>query len=196
MKASDIMRRPVVAATPTATARDVAIQLLMGEFSGVPIAQSDGSVVGIVTELDLIRAVLRAGKALETTLAQDIMTRDVTTVDGETPMEDVMRVLEERHHPGPGDRPGQARGGHLAVRHSEGDDRTSSYGSPEVVAGRSDDCPRVADEKSYPSHRQRISWRRSVHRLHMRSLIQGRGSGSSPYVGTRMAASAASIEPL
>lgn len=97
MKASDIMRRPVVAATPTATARDVAIQLLMGEFSGVPIAQSDGSVVGIVTELDLIRAVLRAGKALETTLAQDIMTRDVTTVDAETPMEEVMRALEEKN---------------------------------------------------------------------------------------------------
>ena len=52
-------------------------------------------MVGIVTELDLIRAVLRAGKALETTLAQDIMTRDVTTVDAETPMEEVMRVLEE-----------------------------------------------------------------------------------------------------
>jgi CBS domain-containing protein len=88
----------VVAATPTATARDVAIQLLMGEFSGVPIAQSDGRVVGIVTELDLIRAVLRAGKALETTLAQDIMTRDVATVDVEAPMEEeVMRVLEEKN---------------------------------------------------------------------------------------------------
>jgi hypothetical protein len=70
MKASDIMRRPVVAATPTATARDVAIQRLMGEFSGVPVAQSDGSVVGVVTELDLIRAVVRAGKALEITLAR------------------------------------------------------------------------------------------------------------------------------
>ena len=116
MNASDIMRRPVVAATPTATARDVAIQLPMGEFSGVPIAQSDGSVVGIVTELDLIRAVLRVGKPLETTLAQDIMTRDVTTVDAQTPMEDVMRSWRRRT---------SARGGHLAVRHSEGDDRTN-----------------------------------------------------------------------
>ena len=97
MKASDIMRRPVVAATPTATARDVAIQLLMGEFSGVPVAQSDGSVVGVVTELDLIRAVLRAGKALETTLAQDIMTRDVTVVNAETPLEEIMKVLEEKN---------------------------------------------------------------------------------------------------
>ena len=33
MNASDIMRRPVVAATPTATARDVAIQLLTGVSS-------------------------------------------------------------------------------------------------------------------------------------------------------------------
>jgi CBS domain-containing protein len=34
---------------------------------------------------------------LETTLAQDIMTRDVTTVDAETSMEEVMRVLEEKN---------------------------------------------------------------------------------------------------
>ena len=54
-------------------------------------------MVGVVTELDLIRAVLRAGKALETTLAQDIMTRDVTTVDAETPMEEIMKVLEEKN---------------------------------------------------------------------------------------------------
>jgi CBS domain-containing protein len=97
MKASEVMHRPVVAATPTATARDVAIQLLTGEFSGVPVAETDGSVIGIVTELDLIRAVSRAGKALETTLARDIMTRDVTCVDAETPIEDVMNVLEEKN---------------------------------------------------------------------------------------------------
>jgi CBS domain-containing protein len=54
-------------------------------------------VIGIVTELDLIRAVSRAGKALETTLARDIMTRDVTCVDAETPIEDVMNVLEEKN---------------------------------------------------------------------------------------------------
>jgi CBS domain-containing protein len=34
---------------------------------------------------------------LETTLAQDIMTRDVTTVNAETPMEEVMKVLEEKN---------------------------------------------------------------------------------------------------
>ncbi|HET7870262.1 MAG TPA: CBS domain-containing protein [Actinomycetota bacterium] len=96
MKASDIMHRPVVAATPTATGRDVAIQLLMGEFSGVPVAQADGSVVGVVTELDLI-SVLRGGKALETTLAQDIMTKDVATVGVETPLEEIMKVLEEKN---------------------------------------------------------------------------------------------------
>ena len=97
MKTSDIMRRPVVAATPTATGRDVAIQLLTGEFSGVPVARSDGTVVGVVTEVDLIRAVTRAGKALETTLAEEIMTREVTTVDVGTPLDEIMRVLEEKN---------------------------------------------------------------------------------------------------
>jgi CBS-domain-containing membrane protein len=125
MKASDIMRRPVVAATPTATARDVAIQLLMGEFSGVPVAKSDGTVVGVVTELDLIRAVTRVGKALETTLAEEIMTREVTSVDVGTPLDEIMKGPGgEEHHSGPGDRQRQARRGHLAVRRPEGNYRT------------------------------------------------------------------------
>jgi CBS domain-containing protein len=34
---------------------------------------------------------------LESTLAQDIMTRDVTTVDAETPLEEIMKVLEEKN---------------------------------------------------------------------------------------------------
>ena len=43
MKARDIMGRPVVAAAKTTTARDVAIQMLMGGFSGMPITERDGA---------------------------------------------------------------------------------------------------------------------------------------------------------
>jgi len=93
MKARDVMNRPVVAAARTTTARDVAIQMLMGGFSGMPVTERDGDVVGIVTELDLIRA-LRAGKSLDSTRTEDIMTRDVITVDVEAPVEEVMEIMD------------------------------------------------------------------------------------------------------
>src|SRR3972149_6633935 len=95
MKASDIMNRPVVAAAGTTTARDVAIQMLMGGYSGMPITARDGSIVGIITELDLIRA-LRSNKPLDTTTAEEIMTREVITVDVSASVEEVMEILDTR----------------------------------------------------------------------------------------------------
>jgi len=92
MNAQDIMNTPIVAASMMAFAREVAVYMLLGGFSGVPIADRDGSLVGIITELDLIRA-LRAGKNLETTRVTEIMTRDVVTVDVTTSVEEIMEIL-------------------------------------------------------------------------------------------------------
>jgi CBS domain-containing protein len=91
--AGDIMTRPVVAASRTTTARDLAIQMFLGGFSGMPVTERDGQIIGLVTEFDIIRAV-RAGRPLATTVAEAIMTRDVITVDVETSLEEVVEILE------------------------------------------------------------------------------------------------------
>lgn len=96
MNARDIMNQPVLGAAKTATARDVAIQMLTGGFSGMPITERDGTLVGIITELDLIRA-LRAGKPLETTTAAEIMTADVITADADDTIETVIELLDTKH---------------------------------------------------------------------------------------------------
>lgn len=96
MKAAKLMRRPVVAATPRASVRDVAMQLVANGFSGMPVAERDGTVIGVITEADILRA-LTEGKPLETLAAEDIMTKNVITVDLETPMMDVMKMLQDHH---------------------------------------------------------------------------------------------------
>src|SRR4030042_4019128 len=93
MNAQDIMNTPIVAASTMAAAREVAVYMLLGGFSGIPVADRDGSLVGIVTELDLIRA-LRAGKSLGTTPVTEIMTRNVVTVDVSASMEEIMEILD------------------------------------------------------------------------------------------------------
>jgi CBS domain-containing protein len=93
MKARDVMNTPIVAASTMAAAREVAVYMLLGGFSGVPIAEGDGCLVGIVTELDLIRA-LRAGKSLETTHVTEIMTREVVSVDVDASVEEIMEILD------------------------------------------------------------------------------------------------------
>ena len=96
MKAAKLMRRPVVAATPRASVRDIAMQLVANGFSGMPVAERDGTVIGVITEADILRA-LTEGKSLETLAAEDIMTKNVISVDLETPMPDVMKVLQDHH---------------------------------------------------------------------------------------------------
>ena len=95
MNAIDIMNRPVLAATRSASARDLAIQMLMGGFSGIPITERDGALVGLVSELDIIRA-LRAGKPLDTVTAAEIMTTEVITVNADATVEEIMEIMDTK----------------------------------------------------------------------------------------------------
>jgi CBS domain-containing protein len=94
LTANDIMERPVVAATPRASLRDIAGQLVTNEFSGMPVADSDGRVVGVITESDLVRTLLE-GKRLENLTAAEAMTGPAITVDVNTPLGEIMKCLEE-----------------------------------------------------------------------------------------------------
>lgn len=95
LKAKDIMEIPVIAATPQASLRDVATQLVTNEFSGMPVAAPDGRVVGVITESDIIRTLIQ-GKRLENLTAADVMTGPPITVDVNAPLEDVMKSLEDQ----------------------------------------------------------------------------------------------------
>lgn len=94
VRAKDIMEKPVLAATPLASLRDVATQLVTNEFSGMPVAASDGRVVGVITESDIVRTLIE-GKRLENLTAGEVMTGPPITVDVNTPIEDVMKALED-----------------------------------------------------------------------------------------------------
>ena len=94
LTAKDIMEQSVLAATSRASLRDVAIQLVNNEISGMPVAADDGRVIGVITEADIVRALLE-GKRLENLTASDVMTGLPITVDQNTSLADVMKSLEE-----------------------------------------------------------------------------------------------------
>jgi CBS domain-containing protein len=88
------MRQPVLAATRRTAVRDVMTHLVVNGISGMPVADADGRVVGVVTESDVLR-VLVEGDPLNRLLAQDIMSPDPITVESETPVPEVMHTLHD-----------------------------------------------------------------------------------------------------
>jgi len=86
----------VVSATKRASARDIALQLLTGLYSGMPVTDEEGRVVGVITELDLLEAVAD-GRDLIKTTAEEIMNREVMTANVETPVDDLIKIMTDQH---------------------------------------------------------------------------------------------------
>lgn len=95
MRVAEIMTKPVIATTPRASVRDIATQLVANGFSGMPVAQKDGTVIGIITEYDILMAISE-GTPLEKLIAEEIMTKAPLTVDVDTNVEEAIRLFEER----------------------------------------------------------------------------------------------------
>jgi len=94
MNASEVMRRPVIATTPRASVRDIATQMVINGFGGMPVTDREGVILGIITEADILGALVD-GKELETLTAADIMTPDPITIDPDCSLDDVMKVLDD-----------------------------------------------------------------------------------------------------
>lgn len=96
LKAKDIMTRPVLSARKNASARDIALQLLSGLFSGMPVTDEDGRVIGMVTEFDLLGNICE-GKELSKLTAEDIMSENTITADVNTPVRDILNIMLDKN---------------------------------------------------------------------------------------------------
>ena len=114
--AKDVMTSPVITVHPDTSVKDVAALMLTHHISGLPVVASDGELLGIVTEADLLyketgprqkdeRAVKGFppfGKAVNTVkkarglTAADLMTSPVVTVDEETLVREIAGVMVRR----------------------------------------------------------------------------------------------------
>jgi CBS domain-containing protein len=91
-----MMSPQVVVAKENTNAEQISSRLLAGEFNGVPVVDDNGAVVGIVTALDILKALQGGKKKLNEMLARDIMTPNPSTVKKDTPIEEIIRILVEK----------------------------------------------------------------------------------------------------
>ncbi|HEY7060667.1 MAG TPA: CBS domain-containing protein [Chloroflexota bacterium] len=92
MKAADIMRQPVLTTMPWTPVHDVLAQLVRLNVSGMPVVERNATVIGVVSEGDVLRTVVE-GIPSDMLAVRAIMSPDPITVDLETPLGEVMRTL-------------------------------------------------------------------------------------------------------
>ena len=93
MKVRDLMWTHVITAESGSLASHAGIRMTVGKISGLPVVDAEKSLIGMVTEFDLVRA-LRADTDLAATSVDELMTRDVISVEADTPIDEVMEILE------------------------------------------------------------------------------------------------------
>ena len=89
------MSPQVVVAKENTNAEQISSRLLAGEFNGVPVVDDNGAVIGIVTAIDILKAI-QGGKKLNAMLARDIMTPNPSTIKRDTSLEEIIRILVEK----------------------------------------------------------------------------------------------------
>lgn len=118
MKAHHIMTHHVITISPDATLADAARLMLANHFSGLPVVDAKGELVGIVTERDFLRRqeldtqrkrprwlefILGAGSMAEDYVktagrkVREIMTRDLYTATEEAPLAEIVLLMEKHH---------------------------------------------------------------------------------------------------
>ena len=116
MNANDVMTRDVITIGPDATVLQAARVMLQHRISGLPVLDSGGNLVGVVSEGDFLRRretktekrrsrwlefLMGPGKIAEEyththgSRVDEVMTRDVRTVDENAPLEDIIELMEK-----------------------------------------------------------------------------------------------------
>jgi CBS domain-containing protein len=98
LNASDLMSPQVVVAKENTNAEGISARLLAGEFNGVPVVDDSGVVIGIVTAIDILKAIRgsNGNKKLNTMVAKDIMTPNPSVVKKDTPIEDIIDIMIQK----------------------------------------------------------------------------------------------------
>jgi CBS domain-containing protein len=118
MNAADVMTQPVISVTPETTIAEAARLLLDNRISGLPVVDRGGTLVGVVTEGDLLRRtetgterrhahwlefLMSPGRLAEeyahanARRVGEVMTADVVAVAPNEPLAEVVRLMEHRH---------------------------------------------------------------------------------------------------
>lgn len=114
MKAADVMTTGAATVRPDAPVTEAARIMLEHRISGLPVVDSGGKLVGIITERDFLRRrngtrnrltdVFGEGASAKAALAElrsrrveELMTKDPLTIGVDTPADEIAKIMEREN---------------------------------------------------------------------------------------------------
>jgi CBS domain-containing protein len=95
MKAYDIMSIDIEAAKENATVTEIGTRLILRAINGMPIIDDDGKVIGILTIIDILRAI-RDNKDIDALKANDIMTKNPIVIEQGTDILEIIDIMDKK----------------------------------------------------------------------------------------------------
>ena len=96
MKAYDVMSVDIICAKVNVTVMEIATRIVLGVVNGMPIINNDGKVIGIITTIDLLRAI-KSGKDLKITTANEIMTVNPLVINQDTEVDKIIDIMDKNN---------------------------------------------------------------------------------------------------
>ena len=93
--ARNMMTERVVTVTPSTPLVAVAATLVAEQLGGVPVVEADDSLLGFVSETDVVNALLRRDPAA--TEAREVMSQPTIAIDEFAPADEVIETMRSRH---------------------------------------------------------------------------------------------------
>ena len=94
MKVKDVMTHRVECVRPEATLQEAATKMKSLDVGPIPVCEGD-RVTGIVTDRDIVVRGVAEGRDCRTTRVQEVMTREVVTVNEDDDVKDVARLMKQ-----------------------------------------------------------------------------------------------------
>ena len=96
MRVRDLMSKSVVTIAPEESAALAARLLSRHELGALPVCAADGTLVGIVTDRDIVTRCVAAGEEPGRVPVRDIMSPAPSVITPETPISDAARLMAQR----------------------------------------------------------------------------------------------------
>lgn len=96
MRVRDLMSKSVVTIAPEESAALAARLLSRHELGALPVCAADGTLVGIVTDRDIVTRCVAAGEEPGRVPVRDIMSPAPFVITPETPISDAARLMAQR----------------------------------------------------------------------------------------------------